>query len=89
MYRESGFKISFVAVTEQVSFMSVEDTSVPGTYKKLVNTSECMFEDLLILVSSGKWPRGGNAANVDLYPFIYSFVLSINTVAQSSSFGVI
>lgn len=89
MYRESGFKVSFVAVAEQVSFVSVEDTPEPGTYYKLVNTSECMFKDSLILVSSGKWPSGGNAAKMDLYLFIYSFVLSINTVAQSSSFSVI
>lgn len=28
----SGFKISFVAMTEQVNFMTVGATAVPGTY---------------------------------------------------------
>ena len=32
--------------------------------------------------------RGGNTAKMDLYPTVHSFVLSMNTVGQSSSFSV-
>ena len=65
-------KISLVAGTEQVSFMSVGDTTVPGTHWKLVNTFKCMFKDVLILISSGKGPRAGDAAEtVSIHPFIH------------------
>lgn len=52
--------------------MSVGDTTVPGTHWKLVNTFKCMFKDVLILISSGKGPRAGDAAEtVSIHPFIH------------------
>ena len=52
--------------------MSVGDTTVPGTHWKLVNTFKCMFKDVLILISSGKGPRAGDAAKtVSIHPFIH------------------